>query len=281
MRDLQSRVAVVTGAASGIGRAMATRFGRAGMKLVLADIEDEPLIRTRDALAAESCSVIAVRTDVAKADDVAALAQRTYEAFGAAHLLCNNAGVGAGGLAWQISLGDWEWCMGVNFWGVVHGIRAFVPKMIAQGAGHVVNVASLAGLIDGPGMAPYFASKHAVVSLSESLHHDLAIAANGRVKVSVVCPSWVKTGIADSTRNRPPVLMDSRPPPSSAGAMMRDHVRVAVENGSAPEDVADQVHDAVVEGRFWVLTHPDRNAAVERRTEGILTGKIPPFERER
>lgn len=281
MRELQGRVAVVTGAASGIGRAMASRFARAGMKLVLADIEEEPLVRARDALAEEGCSAIAVRTDVANADDVTALARRTYDTFGAAHVLCNNAGVGAGGLAWEISLGEWNWCMGVNFWGVVHGIRAFVPKMIAQGAGHIVNVASLAGLIDGPGMAPYFASKHAVVSLSESLHHDLAIAANGRVRVSVVCPSWVKTSIAESARNRPAALAESRPPPSSAGAMMRDHVRVAVENGSAPEDVANQVHDAVVEGRFWVLTHPHRNPAVERRTAGILTGKIPPFERER
>ena len=281
MRELQGRVAVVTGAASGIGRAMAARFARAGMKLVLADIEEEPLFITRDALATGGAAVLAVRTDVANADDLTALARRTYDAFGAAHLLCNNAGVGVGGLAWEISLGDWQWCMGVNFWGVVHGIRAFVPQMIAQGGGHVVNVASLAGLIDGPGMAPYFASKHAVVSLSESLHHDLAIAANGTVKVSVVCPSWVKTGIARSARNRPPALADSRPPPSSAGAMMRDHVRVAVENGSAPEDVASQVHDAVVEGRFWVLTHPERNAAIERRNQGILSGKIPPFERER
>ncbi|HSY21289.1 MAG TPA: SDR family NAD(P)-dependent oxidoreductase [Polyangiaceae bacterium] len=279
MRDLQGRVAVVTGAASGIGRAMAARFARAGMRLVLADIEEEPLGLVRDELASEGGSVTAVRTDVANADEVTALARRTYEAFGAAHLLCNNAGVGAGGLAWEISLADWQWCMGVNFWGVVHGIRAFVPGMIAQGLGHVVNTASLAGLVDGPGMAPYFASKHAVVSLSETLHHDLAIAAGGRVNVSVVCPSWVKTGIAESARNRPTGHSEVPRKPSSAAMMMRDHVRGAVENGTAPEDVADQVHDAVVERRFWVLTHPARSGAIERRTQGILAGKIPPFER--
>jgi NAD(P)-dependent dehydrogenase (short-subunit alcohol dehydrogenase family) len=280
MRDLQGRVAVVTGAASGIGRAMASRFARAGMRLVLADIEEEPLGLVRDALASEGGSVVAVRTDVANADEVTALARRTYEAFGAAHLLCNNAGVGAGGLAWEISLADWQWCMGVNFWGVVHGIRAFVPGMVAQGLGHVVNTASLAGLVDGPGMAPYFASKHAVVSLSETLHHDLAIGAAGRVNVSVVCPSWVKTGIAESERHRPSAHSALPRKPSSAATMMRDHVRSAVENGTAPEDVADQVHDAVVERRFWVLTHPDRNGAIERRTQGILKGKIPPFERD-
>jgi NAD(P)-dependent dehydrogenase (short-subunit alcohol dehydrogenase family) len=280
MRDLQGGVAVVTGAASGIGRAMAARFARAGMKLVLADVEAEPLARVGDALAAAGASVLTVPTDVAKAGDMTTLARRTYEAFGAAHVLCNNAGVGAGGLAWEIALGEWEWCMAVNFWGVVHGIRAFVPGMLAQGKGHVVNTASLAGLIDGPGMAPYFASKHAVVSLSESLHHDLAIAGGGRVNVSVVCPSWVRTGIADSVRNRPLELSGPPSRASSASTMMRDHVRAAVQNGTDPEDVAEQVHDAIVEGRFWVLTHPERNSAVERRAQGILTGKIPPFERE-
>jgi NAD(P)-dependent dehydrogenase (short-subunit alcohol dehydrogenase family) len=280
MRDLRDRVAVVTGAASGIGRAMAARFARAGMRLVLADIEEEPLARVRDALVDGGSTAVAVRTDVANADEVTALASRTYEAFGTADLLCNNAGVGAAGFAWEISLGDWQWCMGVNFWGIVHGIRAFVPGMIARGRGHVVNTASLAGLVDGPGMAPYFASKHAVVSLSEALHHDLAIAAGGRVNVSVVCPSWVKTGIAASARNRPPVHSEPPRKPSSAATMMRDHLRAAVENGTAPEDVAEQVHDAVLERRFWVLTHPDRNGAIERRTQGILTGKIPPFERD-
>ncbi len=180
MRDMQGRVAVVTGAASGIGRAMALRFASAGMKVVLADIEAEPLEEIRDVLARRGTETLAFRTDVSKSEDVMELASRTYGAFGAAHVLCNNAGVASGGFSWEIPASEWTWCFGVNLWGVVHGVRAFVPGMIAKGEGHVVNTASLAGLVTGPGMAPYFASKHGVVALSECLHHDLALATGGR-----------------------------------------------------------------------------------------------------
>ena len=204
MRELRGKVAVVTGAASGIGRAMAERFAREGMKVVLADVQEKPLAEAREASAAAGAEVIAVPTDVSKWEQVEALARRAVEAFGAAHVLCNNAGVAVGGVAWETPVADWEWILGVNQWGVVHGIRAFVPRMIAQGEGHVVNTASMAGLVSAPGMSAYCATKHAVVTISECLHHDFAITGNaGTMHVSVLCPGWVKTNIAESVRNRP------------------------------------------------------------------------------
>jgi NAD(P)-dependent dehydrogenase (short-subunit alcohol dehydrogenase family) len=279
MRDLKGRVAVVTGGASGIGRAMADRFAREGMKIVLADVEEKPLAAAREELAGRGVEVIAVITDVSKADAVDALARRTFEAFGGAHVLCNNAGIGTGGMSWELSHADWEWVLGVNLWGVIHGIRAFVPRMIAQGSGHVVNTASIAGLLSAPGMGPYCASKHGVVAISECLHHDLSLAAGGVVKVSVVCPAWVKTNIADSSRNRPSWL-----PPrpgggqSQAEQLMDGLMRQAIAGGIPPAEVADQVLQAVVEERFWVLTHPKTSRAVEKRMQGILAGKSPEFD---
>jgi NAD(P)-dependent dehydrogenase (short-subunit alcohol dehydrogenase family) len=279
MRDLKGKVAVVTGAASGIGRAMAERFVREGMRVVLADVEERPLAAAREAMARGGAETLAVRTDVSKWEDVDALARRTFEAFGAAHVVCNNAGVGAGGLSWELSEADWQWVLGVNLWGVVHGVRAFVPRMIAQGEGHVVNTASIAGLISAPGMGPYCATKHAVVAISECLHHDLTVAAGGKVKVSVLCPAWVKTNIADADRNRPAAL-----PRGEAGAgspqrqVMEGMVRAAVAGGIPPEVVAEKVLRAVVEERFWILTHPKTKAAVEKRMRGILDDALPEFD---
>jgi NAD(P)-dependent dehydrogenase (short-subunit alcohol dehydrogenase family) len=169
--------------------------------------------------------------------------------------------------------------LGVNLWGVIHGIRAFVPRMLAQGEGHVVNTASIAGLLSAPGMGPYCASKHGVVAISECLHHDLTLAAGGKVKVSVVCPAWVKTNIADSERNRPSAF------PRAAGSgqspaeqMMDGMVRQAIAGGIPPEEVAEQVLQAVLAERFWVLTHPKTKRAVEKRMQGILEGKSPEFD---
>ncbi len=283
MRELRGKVAVVTGAASGIGRAMAERFAREGMKLVLADVQEKPLAEAREAIARDGVEAIAVPTDVSKWEQVEALAKRAFDNYGAAHVLCNNAGVGAGGLSWETSPADWEWVFGVNQWSVVHGIRAFVPRMITQGEGHVVNTASMAGLLSAPGMSAYCATKHAVVAMSECLHLDLAVTGNGsKVHVSVVCPEWVKTNIADSERNRPASL------PRSTGTaispqqqMMQEVVRAAVAGGIPASDVADQVLQAIVEERFWVLTHPKTKKAVEKRMHGIVEGKAPEFDLSR
>jgi NAD(P)-dependent dehydrogenase (short-subunit alcohol dehydrogenase family) len=279
MRELRGKVAVVTGGASGIGRAMAERFAREGMKIVLADVEEGALRAARDAMAGAGAEVLAVRTDVSKPDQVEALAARTFEAYGSAHVLCNNAGVGAGGLCWETSLADWEWVIGVNMWGVVHGIRAFVPKMITQGEGHVVNTSSMAGLVGAPAMGPYCAAKHAVVGISECLHHDLGMTGAAGVKVSVVCPAWVKTNIADSHRNRPASsprrdAKDIKPQEQ----MLEQAVRAAVASGISPDEVAEQVLQAVVHERFWVLTHPMTKKAVENRTRGIVESTNPRFD---
>jgi NAD(P)-dependent dehydrogenase (short-subunit alcohol dehydrogenase family) len=279
MRELSGKVAVVTGGASGIGRAMAERFAREGMKVVLADVEEGPLRAACDAISRGGAKVIAVRTDASKADQVDALAARTFEAYGGAHVLCNNAGVAVGGPCWATPLADWEWVVGVNMWGVVHGIRAFVPRMIAQGEGHVVNTASMAGLVGAPMMGPYCATKHAVVGISECLHHDLAMTGAAGVHVSVVCPAWVRTSIADSHRNRPAEsLRPGGKTISPQEEMFQQAVRSAVASGIAPEDVAEQVLQAVVEERFWVLTHPMTKKAVENRTRGIVEGAAPRFE---
>ena len=279
MRDLKGKVAVVTGAASGIGRGLAERFGREGMRVVLADIEETPLAAARAAVESLGAEAIAVTTDVSNRWQVEALARRALEAYGAVHVLCNNAGVGAGGMAWELSAADWEWVLGVNLWGVIHGIRAFVPQMVAQGQGHVVNTASIAGLVAAPGLAAYCATKHAVVAISECLHHDLTMRTGGQVRVSVLCPAWVKTRIADAERNRPASL--ARPEsqlPSPQDQMMEDMLRAAVAGGIEPAEVAEHVVQAIVHDRFWVLTHPQSKAAVERRMQGILDDRDPQFD---
>jgi NAD(P)-dependent dehydrogenase (short-subunit alcohol dehydrogenase family) len=276
MRDLKGKVAVVTGGASGIGRAMAERFAREGMKVVLADVEEKPLGEAREGLARAGAEAVAVRTDVSKWEQVDALARRALEAFGAVHVVCNNAGIGAGGMSWELSLEEWRWVLDVNLWGVIHGMRAFVPRFIAQGQGHVVNTASIAGLLTAPGMGPYCASKHAVVAISECLHHDLTVTGNGGVKVSVVCPGWVKTNIADSDRNRPTSVPAAAVTPATQ--MMSSMMRAAIAGGIPPEEVAGQVLSAIVEERFWVITHPKTKKGVEKRLRGAIEGQNPEFD---
>jgi len=274
MRDLTNKVAVVTGAASGIGRAIAERFAREGMKVVLADVEDQPLVAARDALSASGAAVLAVRTDVSVRADVDALHARTIDAFGAAHILCNNAGVGVGGPIWERSQQDWEWILGVNLWGVIHGISAFVPGMIAQGEGHVVNTASIAGLIGTPMLGPYCVTKHAVVALSECLHHDLLVAAEGKVKVSVLCPGFVRTNIADSARNRPKSLARGIVH-AEREAMIDQIMRSAIAKGIDAAQVAEDVVGAVREERFYIFTHPELKRAFENRAKIILEEGTP------
>ena len=274
MEQFKGKVAVITGAASGIGRALADRCVQEGMKAVLADVEVESLARTETELKAFGATVLAVPTDVSKARDVAALAQRTLEAFGAVHLLCNNAGVGTEATIWESTPEEWEWVMGVNLWGVIHGVRAFVPLMLAQDTeGRIVNTASMAGLISGPGLGAYKVTKHAVVSLSETLHHELA-ERGAKVRVSVLCPGIVKTRIMDSARNRPGHLPPTAPLGSASGARW-EALRQLVPAGMPPVQVADAVFAALREDRFYILTHPEGKEAVRTRMEDILQGRSP------
>jgi NAD(P)-dependent dehydrogenase (short-subunit alcohol dehydrogenase family) len=194
MKQFENRVAVVTGAASGIGRALAETFAGAGMKVVLSDVEEAALAKAADALDAAGADVLAIRTDVSRPEQVEELARRSVDAFGGVHLLCNNAGVAVGRVAtWESTLDDWRWILGVNLMGVIHGLRSFIPIMLEQQTeGHIVNTASIAGLVTLGGNALYGVTKHAVVSLSESLHNELA-AREAKLKVSVLCPGWVNT----------------------------------------------------------------------------------------
>ena len=277
MKELKGKVAVVTGAASGIGRAMAGRFAAEGMKVVLADLEEDALKRTERELKAAGAAVTAKRTDVSRSEDVEALARFTVDTFGAVHVLCNNAGVGVGGVTWQNTLKDWEWVLGVNLWGVIHGIRAFVPVMLEQGDEcHVVNTASGAGLHTRPWLAMYCASKHAVVALSESLYHELALTGS-KVKVSVLCPAVVNTRIGESERNRP---VDARHEeaagvPSQQMQVMEQAFRALLAKGLPAEEVAEHVVEAVREERFYILTHEETKGRVRLRMEDILDARNP------
>ncbi len=280
MKEFRDKVAVVTGAASGIGRGLAERFAAEGMKVVLADIEEEALAATEREMRAKGATVLAVRTDVAKAADVEALADRTIAAFGAVHVVCNNAGVAAGGPSWELTPADWQWVLGVNLWGVIHGIRVFVPIMLAQDSeGHVVNTASHAGLTSTPGLATYTTSKHAVVALSEVLYHELALR-GAKVKVSVLCPMWVSTQIADSERNRPPELSNEPAQEILTPEMeaLRETLRQRVASGISTEEVADHVLNAIRDERFYVITHALTNRLVRLRMEDILEGRNPTFQ---
>ena len=276
MHDLAGKTAVITGAASGFGRALATACARDGMRVVLADIdlggarETEALVR---ALGVES---LAVRADVSDAADVDRLADAAFAAFGAVALLVNNAGVMVSGPVWETPLADWQWSLGVNLMGAVHGVRSFVPRMIAQGGeGHVVNTASLAGLISTPGLGAYSVGKHGVVALSECLHHDLRLA-GARIGVSVLCPGFVRTRLADAARHRPHPA--PAPTPSQAAAASRvEHLL-----GSATitaEEIAASAIDAVKQRRFYVLTHPGSDRAVEQRARAIQDRSAPPIAR--
>ena len=276
MKDLAGKVAVITGAGSGFGREFARIGARERMKLVLADVQQDALDQAVAEARASGAEAVGVRVDVSRAEDVQRLAERTIEAFGAAHLLFNNAGVaGGGGFAWEPSLKDWQWVLGVNLMGVVNGIRSFVPRMLKQDCEcHVVNTASAAGLVSAPLMSVYNVSKHAVVALSETLFHDLRLA-NAKVGVSVLCPAFVPTNIRNSERNRPPELTDDAPPtPSQVAARERSEKAVSSGRLGAAE-VAAMTFDAVRENRFYVITHPKMLASVELRMQDVLARRNP------
>lgn len=260
------RVAVITGAASGIGRGLAERFAAEGMTVVLADIEEEPLAKFEQDLRAEGTNVLAVKTDVSSPDDVENLAVQTYNAYGAVHILCNNAGVVCSRPIWEHTITDWEWVLGVNLWGVIHGIRTFVPRMLSQETEcHIINTASILGLVRGPGEGIYKVSKHGVVALSETLADELALK-NSQIQVHVLCPGWVRTGILDSARNRP----NDEPHLHNRNITDNRNVRAEMEAGMTPAQVADHVYNAIQTGTFYIHTHPEHKAWVQKRMEDIL-----------
>jgi len=275
VKEFKGKVAVITGAASGIGRAIAERCVSEGMKLVLADIDDENLTKAESELRGQGGTVLSVRTDVSKRSEVEELARQTLDVFGQVHLLVNNAGVGAGGSAWEATWHDWEWVIGVNLWGVIHGVKVFTPLMLAQNVEcHIVNTASAAGLIVGGISAPYSTTKHAVVGLSESLY--LTLQQRGAlVKVSVLCPGLVRTNIINAEHHRP---ADLRNEPVELGAERRaglNIMKAAIEAAMPPRQVADKVFDAIRNEQFYILTHPDWMELVQMRTDSLLRLENP------
>lgn len=276
MYDVNGKTAVVTGAASGMGLAMAHSFANAGMSVVLADIEAARLQTAVDGLTAAGHRAIGVPTDVSKEAQIQALAEAALDTYGAVHVVCNNAGVSPLGAIWENSVADWTWTLGVNVWGVIHGVRVFTPLMLAQGTeGHIVNTASVAGLISPPGMGVYNVTKHAVVVLTETLHHDLA-RARAQIRCSVVCPAYFPSGISDSDRNRPDPLRNAAGAKSALQERLEGNLKKAVASGRlSADDVAARVFEAIRDERFYVLTHPNIRGAIETRMRDILDGRPP------
>jgi NAD(P)-dependent dehydrogenase (short-subunit alcohol dehydrogenase family) len=252
---------------------MANAFAAEGMNIVLADVDEAGLNDASKRLNDSGTRAIAVPTDVREAAALDALRDAAVSAFGAAHVICNNAGIGVGGPIWQVPLESWEWVFAVNFWGVVHGIRSFVPLLLEQGEGHVVNTASAAGLVAAPFLGPYSATKFAVVAASETLAMEL----NGTgIGVSVLCPLWVRTRIHESDRNAPPEVA-ALVGDESVFAGARDVIAGFIEAGLAPEIVAERVVEAVKTGGFWILPHEEMRQAVRDRAESIAAGDLPAF----
>lgn len=278
MQDLAGKTAVVTGAASGMGRAFAHRFARAGMHVLMSDIEAPRLDEAVAEVAGHGTTILGQVTDVADGAAVDELAERAFNELGGVHVLCNNAGV-AGARSGRdfINPGAWEWVLGVNLWGVIHGHRAFLPRMIEQGEGHVINTASMAGHM--PGHSPYTASKWAVVGITQGLYNDMATNQTG-IGVSCLCPGWVRTDIISSDRNQP----ESAAPPALHEASAEEEaafafVEAAIDGGMDPAEVADLVHDAILEDRFWIFTDmgmvhllADKHASIMENRNPVVFG---------
>ena len=280
IEDFAGKTAVLTGAGSGFGLECARIGARRGMRLVLVDVQQDALDAAAAEMRAAGCEVLARRVDVADAAQMEQLAAEVQQHFGAPHLVFNNAGVGAGGLVWENSAREWEWVLGVNLWGVVHGVRLFTPMMLAAAEadpawrGHIVNTASMAGLLNPPNMGIYNVSKHAVVSLSESLYQDLSLVTT-QVGASVLCPYFVPTGITSSERNRPQDMQSMAQTRSQLiGQAM---ISKAVESGRvSAAEVAQKVFDAVAANQFYIYSHPQALGNVQTRMEAIVRGENPP-----
>jgi NAD(P)-dependent dehydrogenase (short-subunit alcohol dehydrogenase family) len=267
MKELKGKTAAITGAGSGLGRAMALAFAGEGMKIAVADVDRKGLDETV-ALLGEAC-LLSLKVDVSREADMQEFSSRIDKPY----LICNNAGVSPLGAVWENSIGDWQWILGVNLWGVIHGVRAFAPRLIAQNEGHIVNTASVAGLISPPGSGAYNVTKHAVVALSESLHHDLRERGSA-VGVSVLCPAYVPTGISNSERNRPAGL--SQGVLSEETKAKQANLKKAVASGRlTADDIAKAVVAAVKEERFYILTHPRIKGAIQARMEDIVNERAP------
>ena len=279
MRTLRDRVAVVTGAASGIGLALAERFAAESMKVVMADIEEAALTTASEGLRHKGATIRAVRVDVSRHEDVERLAAETYETFGAAHVVCNNAGVAVIGAVHEHTLADWQWVIDVNLWGVIHGVRAFLPRMLAGGdEGHIVNTASMAGLTTAQFMSVYDVTKHGVVALSESMYKELTVT-GAPIGVSVVCPGLIDTNIMRSSRNRPESLAETGkagPFAQAFGQALSDRLAA----GYPPSEVAEQVVAGIREKRFYIVpAQPEVKANIGVRAHDLLELRNPTLRR--
>ena len=285
MKTFKGRTAVITGAASGFGLETSRLAAREGMNIVMADVQQDALDKAAAEIEALGAKVLAFRLDVSKGAEVEALGAATVARFGVPHLVFNNAGVGSGGLMWEYTQKDWEWIVGVNLMGVAHGIRVFTPAMLEQAKrdpayeGHIVNTASMAGLVYMPNTGTYNATKAAVVAMSETLYQDLALVTD-RVHCSVLCPYFVPTGIVHSERNRPADMSEDKPP-TRAQLVARALAEKAVSSGKlTAAQIAQFVMDAVAAERFYIFSHPHALAAVQTRADDILQGRSPsdPFQ---